>query len=73
LEAFRIIKGEIMERIRNPVLEITTGNLFGSVDAASRELEFEAAICGKGDPMQGAPVWHGGPTIRLRRVKLTRR
>jgi TldD protein len=73
LEAFRIRKGEIMERIRNPVLEITTGNLFGSVDAASRELEFEAAICGKGDPMQGAPVWHGGPTIRLRRVKLTRR
>ncbi|MBS7644849.1 MAG: TldD/PmbA family protein [Candidatus Bathyarchaeia archaeon] len=73
LEAFRIRKGEVEERIRDPVLEITTDNLFKSVDAASKELKFEAAICGKGDPMQGAPVWHGGPTIRLRGVKLSRR
>lgn len=73
LEAFRIRNGEIKERVRDPVLEITTGDLFKSVDAASKDLEFEAAICGKGDPMQGAPVWHGGPAIRLRRVRMIRR
>lgn len=73
LEAFQIRNGEIKGRIRDPVLEITTEALFKSIDAASRELEFEAAICGKGDPMQGAPVWHGGPTIRLRSVRVTRR
>ncbi|MEM2122350.1 MAG: TldD/PmbA family protein [Candidatus Bathyarchaeia archaeon] len=73
LEAFRIRKGEFEERIRDPVLEITTSSLFSCIDAASKELEFEAAICGKGEPMQSAPVWHGGPTIRLRGVKITRR
>jgi TldD protein len=34
----------------------------------SKKIGFEAATCGKGDPMQGAPVYTGGPIIRLRKV-----
>ncbi|WP_455367221.1 TldD/PmbA family protein [[Eubacterium] cellulosolvens] len=70
LEAYRIINGKIAGLVRNPVLEITTPSLYGSVDAVSSNLSFEAATCGKGEPMQPAPVWHGGPEIRLRKIRL---
>ncbi len=70
LEAYLIEKGEITSPLRNPILEITTPGLYGSVDAVGKTVEYEAATCGKGEPMQGAPVWHGGPPIRLRKVKL---
>jgi len=70
LEAYLIENGEITNPVRNPILEITTPGLYGSVDAVGREVRFEAAICGKGEPDQGAPVWHGGPAIRLRKVRL---
>jgi TldD protein len=33
-------------------------------------MEFEAATCGKGDPMQGAPVWTGGPETLLTGIRL---
>ena len=70
LDAYRIVNGEIGERVRNPVIEITTTGLWGAVDAVGRDLEFTSAFCGKGDPMQGIPVWTGGPHIRLRDVRL---
>jgi len=70
LEAYKIEKGELKERVRNPVLELTTTGLWSSVDAVGKDLEFQAAYCGKGDPMQGIPVWTGGPHIRLRDVTL---
>ncbi|MBS7640170.1 MAG: TldD/PmbA family protein [Candidatus Bathyarchaeia archaeon] len=70
LEAYRIENGEIKEPIKSPVLEITTIGLWSAVDAAAKDLEFQAAYCGKGDPMQGIPVWTGGPHIRLRRVRI---
>jgi TldD protein len=70
LEAYRIENGEITVPIRNPILEITTPGLYGSVDAVGKEMEFSGATCGKGDPMQGAPVWTGGPAIRLRKIHL---
>ena len=70
LEAYRIEKGELKERIRNPILEVTTPRLWSSVDAVGKDLDFQAAYCGKGDPMQGIPVWTGGPHIRLRNVTL---
>jgi len=70
LESYLIENGEISTPIRNPVLEITTPGLYGSVDAVGKELEFSAATCGKGDPMQGAPVWTGGPPIRVRKIRL---
>ena len=70
LEAYKIKNGELKERVRNPILEVTTIGLWSSVDAVGKDLEFQAAYCGKGDPMQGIPVWTGGPHIRLRNVTL---
>jgi len=71
-EAYLIEKGEIKHLVKNPILEITTPAFWSSVDAVGKAelMEFEAAICGKGDPGQGAPVWHGGPPARLRKIKL---
>jgi TldD protein len=73
LEAYEIIGGEIKELVRSPVLEITTPKLWGSVKARSRDVEFQPGICGKGDPMQGIPVWHGGPHMLLGKIVLGRR
>lgn len=70
LEAYLIENGEITTPVRNPILEVTTPGLYGSVDAVGKEMEFAGATCGKGDPMQGAPVWTGGPPIRLRQIRL---
>lgn len=70
LEAYLIDNGKITTPVRNPVLEVTTPGLYGSVDAVGKEIEFAAATCGKGDPMQGVPVWTGGPPIRLRQIRL---
>ena len=70
LEAYLIENGQITSAVRNPVLEITTPGFYGSVDAVGKTVEYEAATCGKGEPEQGAPVWHGGPPIRLRKVRL---
>jgi TldD protein len=70
LEAYLIEQGELKGLVRAPVLEITTPRLWGSVKARSRHMEFEAATCGKGDPMQGAPVWTGGPETLLGGIRL---
>jgi len=73
LEAFSIVNGKIQEPVRGPVLEITTEKLYSSVDAVSKNLSFNAATCGKGEPQQGVPVWTGGPEIRLRSVRISKR
>jgi len=70
LEAYRIEKGQLKGLLRNPVMEMTTIGLWSAVDAVGKDLEFSAASCGKGDPMQAIPVWTGGPHIRLRNVRL---
>lgn len=70
LEGYLISGGEIRDSIRDPVLEVTTPKLWNSLDARGRDIEFIAATCGKGDPMQGAPVWTGGPHIRLRKMRI---
>jgi len=70
LEAYRIRGGETKELVRAPILEITTPALWGSVKGRSKRLEFEAASCGKGDPMQGIPVWTGGPDTLLGGVRM---
>jgi TldD protein len=69
-EAYQIENGEIGAPVRNPAIEITTIGFFKAVDAVGKDLKFWSATCGKGDPMQGAPVWTGGPTTRLRNVRL---
>ncbi|MBC7107568.1 MAG: TldD/PmbA family protein [Methanomassiliicoccales archaeon] len=68
LEAYKIENGTLAKRVRNPVIEITTPGLWSAVDAVGKDLEFSAATCGKGDPMQGIPVWTGGPHVRLRGI-----
>jgi len=70
LEAHRIENGKLIERVRNPVLEITTVGLWSAIDAVGKDPEFQAAYCGKGDPMQAIPVWTGGPHARLRKIRL---
>jgi len=67
-EAYEIVNGKIKGLVRRPVLELTTKGFFSSVDACGKDLDFVAGTCGKGDPMQGVPVWMGGPHIRLRNV-----
>ncbi|MEM0118392.1 MAG: TldD/PmbA family protein, partial [Conexivisphaerales archaeon] len=69
-EAYRIINGEIRGMVRNPILEVTTPRLWSSIAAKSRDLIFDSATCGKGDPSQGIPVWHGGPYMLLKDMHL---
>ncbi len=70
LESFMIENGEIKSAIKEPVLEITTPKYWGSIDARAKDLEYVCATCGKGDPLQGAPVFIGGPHVRLRNVRV---
>ncbi|MEM1943222.1 MAG: TldD/PmbA family protein [Candidatus Caldarchaeum sp.] len=68
--AYLIRNGRLAEMVRNPVLDLTTKGLWSSVDAVGKDLGFYAGYCGKGDPMQGIPVWFGGPSVLLRSVRL---
>jgi TldD protein len=67
-EAYLIEKGELKHPIARPIIETTTLKFWTAVDAVSKNIEFDAATCGKGDPGQGVPVYTGGPCIRLRGV-----
>jgi len=70
LEAYMIENGELKRLVKRPALEITTPKFWSSIDAVGKDLDFVAGNCGKGDPMQGIPVWFGGPHIRLRNIIL---
>jgi TldD protein len=65
-EAYLIENGRVTKPVKRPVVEITTPSLWKSIDAVSNRVEHHAATCGKGEPMQAIPVWHGGPTMRLK-------
>ncbi len=65
LEAYTIRDGELGAPIRSPIIEATTDVIFSSVEAVGREVGFKAATCGKGQPSQGAPVWTGGPPMKM--------
>jgi TldD protein len=69
LEAYLIENGELKGLVRNPVLEITTPVFWSSVDAVGKNVDYVAGHCGKGEPMQGIPVWFGGPHVRLRKIR----
>lgn len=73
-ECYLIKDGEITSQlIKRPPLETTTPDLFSAMDGSTKDgLEFDAATCGKGDPMQGVPVWTGGPKgTRIRNIRLS--
>jgi TldD protein len=67
-EAYLIENGELKGPVARPVIETSTLKFWTAVDAVSKQVEFDAATCGKGDPAQGIPVSTGGPCIRLRGV-----
>jgi TldD protein len=67
-EAYLIEDGELRYPLARPVIETTTLKFWTAVDAVSKEVKFDAATCGKGDPSQGVPVYTGGPCVRLRGV-----
>ena len=69
-EAYLIENGKLGAMVRRPVIEMTAPAFDSAIDAASKKVERNAASCGKGDPMQGIPVDHGGPHLRLRGVRL---
>ncbi|MDD5133015.1 MAG: TldD/PmbA family protein [Candidatus Nanoarchaeia archaeon] len=67
-ESYSIVNGELGKPIRNPALEITTPGLWSSVDAVGKNIAHFSGTCGKGEPMQGIPVWFGGPSLRLKNI-----
>ncbi len=69
-EAYLIENGKITKPVKNPTIEITTPQLYSSIVEAGNNLEFHAASCGKGEPMQGMPVFMGGPSLLIRGVNL---
>ncbi|MFX0094500.1 MAG: TldD/PmbA family protein, partial [Candidatus Hodarchaeota archaeon] len=70
--AYLIKNGEVTDQLlRRPPLETTTPDLFNAVDACAKDTAFDAALCGKSDPMQACPVWHGGSkAVRLRNIQI---
>ena len=69
-EAYLIKNGRIEDPIKTPALEITTPALYSSIDALGKNVELFAGNCGKGEPMQGIPVYMGGPAMRLRNLRI---
>lgn len=69
-EAYLIRNGRLAQPIRNPIIEVSSLNLYKAIDALGNNSEYHAGSCGKGEPMQGIPVSMGGPSIRLRNLLL---
>ncbi|MAG78119.1 TldD-like protein [archaeon] len=69
-EAYLIENGEIKSPIINPIIEVSTTKLYHAVDEVANNLELFAGNCGKGEPMQGIPVFMGGPSIRLQGLRI---
>ncbi len=69
-EAYKIENGKLTAPVSNPTIEITTPQLYSSIVDIANNLEFHAASCGKGEPMQGMPVYMGGPSLVIKGVNL---
>ena len=69
-DAYLIENGKITKPVIKPIIEITTPKLWSSVDAVANNTEYHSGNCGKGEPMQACPVWFGGPSMRIRNIKL---
>ena len=69
-EAYIIENGKICEPVYAPIVEISTPALWNAVDATANNTAYHAGTCGKAEPMQGIPVWFGGPSMRIRNICL---
>lgn len=69
-DSYYIKNGEIQGPLKNTTLEISTYDLWKAVDAIAKNTEWHAGNCGKGEPIQPLPVWFGGPSLRLRNIRL---
>lgn len=69
-EAYYVEDGEVRHPLKAAILEVTTPTFWSSIDAVADDIGMFAGNCGKGEPMQGIPVFMGGPTIRLRDIRL---
>ena len=69
-DCYLIKNGKISHPVLKPIIEITTPSLWKSVDAVGKNLDYHTGTCGKGEPMQGVPAWLGGPSMRIRNVRL---
>ena len=69
-EAYLIENGELTKPVINPVLEVSTTKLYHAVDGVANNLELFSGNCGKGEPMQGIPVFMGGPSILLKGLRI---
>ena len=69
-EAYMIEGGKTTVPVRSPSIEISTPALWKSVDAVADNTEYHAGTCGKAEPMQAMPVWFGGPSMRMKNVRV---
>jgi TldD protein len=69
-EAYIIENGKLTTPAALPTIEISTYDLWASVDAVGNNTEHHAGTCGKAEPMQAIPVWFGGPSFRMRGIRL---
>ncbi|MFH1592136.1 MAG: TldD/PmbA family protein [Candidatus Woesearchaeota archaeon] len=69
-EAYEIKNGKITNPVIHPTIEITTPKLWSSVKLVANNSEYHAGECGKGEPMQGIPVWFGGPSMLIKNVNI---
>ncbi len=70
LEAWSIVNSEPVTLVKRPILELTTPAFWSAVDAVGKDLDFQPGSCGKGEPMSAIPVWFGGPSMRLRNIRV---
>jgi len=70
-ESYLITNGKLDKPLAQPIIEINTPDLWKAVDGVAHNTEYHSGNCGKGEPMQGAPVWFGGPSMRIRNIILS--
>ena len=69
-EAYYVEDGEIKCPVINPVLEISTSSFWKSISLLGKKVKMFSGPCGKGEPMQTAPVLMGGPVMKLKNVRI---
>jgi len=71
-ESYLIKNGKLENPVWRPSVEVTKDKLWSSVVAVGnkRTFGFTTGSCGKGEPMQGIPVYFGGPALLIKGVRI---